>query len=410
MASEDHTLRRFSRHCRVFYDSSLILHPSDSSLSSLQEEKKADENPLDVNHMKKRAADGKIVLESLDRIIAIRSIAVTIEQQQQQQQKIIGGLQNSIDTLRQEHTLIIERHHDVLSECGLLDIDRFIEPSCRPKNDDRANGEDDTAPCLLRKYTETRDAMRRRAHKVSMLQRQNSLFELLDDSITAETGSPTSSEPDMTRVENVQRNLSLIQIFVQKYQTNIGAHSFLAGLYRIVHMQLHPKPNGKKSCKDPSYVVQWKFRGSVLTEACCSCHGKNNENEYDELAYARQAIEVLFSFLIWVKDIDMEVGGLIVPIDEHEFDADSSNGGNKVGETKEPILSFEIDKHISNANLRRILAVLPDPKRLDARATGSVEVLDSSGNDSGLSNRKNVDGQEDEPWPWFSRLEFCTLL
>ena len=42
------------------------------------------------------------------------------------------------------------------------------------------------------------------------------------------------------------------------------------------------------------------------------------------------------------------------------------------GGTDEPILSFEIDKHISNRSLQRILSVLPDPKRLelDARATG----------------------------------------
>ena len=85
-----------------------------------------------------------------------------------------------------------------------------------------------------------------------------------------------------------------------------------------------------------------------------------------------------------------------------------NQSNNNTSETDEPILSFEIDKHISNRSLQRILSVLPDPKRLDARATGSVKVLECSNGNK--SQRKNVDGQEDEPWPWFARFEFCILL
>ena len=86
----------------------------------------------------------------------------------------------------------------------------------------------------------------------------------------------------------------------------------------------------------------------------------------------------------------------------------SNNNTTPMEETDEPILSFEIDKHISNMSLQRILSVLPDPKRLDARATGSVKVLEC--NNDNKTQRMNVDGQEDEPWPWFARFEFCTLL
>ncbi|KAL7543237.1 hypothetical protein ACHAXR_012521 [Thalassiosira sp. AJA248-18] len=396
----------------------------------MQEEKKSDENSIGANNdMKKREADGRMVLETLDRINAIRSLVVSTKQQHQlrQQNDINEALQTSIVNLRQEHTLVVERHHDILLECGLLDIDRFIEPPSSP-NGNGATQDEDNASCLVQKYIQIRDAMRRRAHKISMLHRQNSLFELLFTA-TESDSTTTFSKPRMTQVKNMQHTLSTIQQFVKKYQSNIGSHPFLAGLYRIVHLHLNPKPANKGRCKDSSYIIRWKFRGSVLTEACQSCRGKDNENDDDELAYAREAIQMLFSFFIWIKDVDVEGGGLIMPIEEHNEPGldqllNSSNQNNEMPmeEQTEPILSFEVDKYISNANLRRILAVLPDPKRLDARATGTVEVLNSSASDpkdskngntedvSNLVSRKNVDGLEDEQWPWFARLEFCTLL
>jgi hypothetical protein len=53
--------------------------------------------------------------------------------------------------------------------------------------------------------------------------------------------------------------------------------------------------------------------------------------------------------------------------------------------------------------------VLPNPRDLDARATGSVEVFNV---ESDIANvkiqaRMNVDGQLDEAWPWW---QFCNLL
>ena len=150
-------------------------------------------------------------------------------------------------------------------------------------------------------------------------------------------------------------------------------------MYHIIDLQLNPKSGSKYSNKDPTYVIQWNFRGTVLTEASRSCHGKHhNENEDDELAYAREAIQVLFSFLIWIKDdIDLEGGVQLMLATEEANDSamleilnQSNNNTTSMEETDEPILSFEIDKHISNRSLQRILSVLPNPKRLDARATG----------------------------------------
>lgn len=403
-------LRCFGRHCRSFYDSSLILYPSSSSLSSMKEEKKSEEYP-DGYDTKSKGVDGKVVVEALDRIGAIRSIVMSMHHQQEsQKQSVVEALEKSIENLRQEHASVADGHHDLLSECGLLDITLFTDPSSA-----------DEATRLLEQYTRVRDAMRRRAHKISMLHRQNSLYGLLSESSTTDDERSASTVPRLTQVKHVQNTLSIIQKFVSKYESNIGSHSFLAGLHRIVNLQLNPTSRNKHSSSNPAYIVRWKFRGSVLTEACRSCHGKNNENENDELAYAREAIGILFSFLTSIKDIDVEEGEFLVPVEETDLRLDeilnSSHAGeaSTADERSEPFLSFEVDKHLSNANLRHILAVLPNPKRLDARATGTVETIECSsasdgGNASNLVARKNVDGHEDEKWPWFARWQSCTVL
>lgn len=407
MASEEIFLRRFGQHCRCFYDSSLVLRQpsSSSSLSSLQDEKKSDDNSIRANVIQKNQNDGKVAIEALDRIIAIRSIVVNM----QQQTSPMNELQNSINNLRHEHALISERHHETLAECGLLDTNLFIAPSSA--SHDLANQKDEESSTLLQKYIQMRDATRRRAHKISMLHRQNSLFELLLEPITDDD----PAKPRMSQVENIQHTLSTIKKFVRKYHSNIGSHPFLAGLHRIVELQLMPKHDCKRSSEDPSYIIRWRFRGSVLMEACRSCRGQDDNDQNDELAYAREAIEVIFSFLIWIKDIDVEGGNHIIPVDEIDLRQDDHNLHSTHNEQSEPFLSFEIDKHISNVTLGRILSVLPNPKCLEARATGSVEILDATLIDPQISynrvvQRKNINGQDDEQLGWFARMEFCTVL
>ena len=243
--------------------------------------------------------------------------------------------------------------------------------------------------------------MRQRAHQISSLHRQNSLFELLSSRSNSLSSLEEEEEiPRLTQIEYIQHTISIIQKFVSKYKGNVGSHSFLAGLYKFIDLQINPKPDSKRF--DPAYIVRWNFNGSVLTESCRSCTGKHNENESDDLAYAREAIEVLFSFLIWIKDdIDLEggvVNTMMKPIDVQDLGhleiMDSSTYN------KEPMLSFEVDKNVSNYTMKRILSVLPNPKRLDARATGSLEVVSSVN----LSRqRSNIEGKEDED-SWFGMM------
>ncbi|KAL7445182.1 hypothetical protein ACHAXH_009744 [Discostella pseudostelligera] len=429
MASDEISLRRFGRHCRSFYNSSLILRPSSSSLSSSKEEKKSKDICRAID-AKKEYEDGRVVIETLDRIIAIRSLIVSAQHQlsqnnlQTNDESGNAALQSSIANLRQEHALIVVQHSDTLTECGLVDIDRFIDS--RSTENDTISHDNDSSVLLLQHYTQLRDAMRRRAHRTAMLHRQNSLFDLLSESSTSSASdNSTTSLPRMTEVNNMQHTLSIIRKFVCKYRSNIGSHSFLSGLHRIVSLQLTPKGSN-----DPCYIVRWKFNGSVLTEACRSNNcGKTNlkdqddADDDDDLVYAHDAIEVLSSFLIRINDdIDIESGeirSIVTRMDDDDDGMVLHESTTNDASIPEPILSFEIDKYISNNNLQRILAILPDPKCLDARATGLVEVVDAFSsvnandmkrNQQQLVPRKNVDGIEDEQWPWFSRLEFCTVL
>ena len=378
---DNECISKFGHYCLLFYSSSLILNSSTSSLNN--EEKKADDDAYNINtsndKKKNDQAVGKILIETLDRINTIHSM-------QQQQQQHSDAITSSIANLKQEHTIISKQYHEILLECGLLDINQFIESS---SSGIRYN---DT-PSLLQRYNQMRDSMRQRAHQISSLHRQNSLFELLSSTSSSFSSSLEKEEdkPRLTQIENIQHTISLIQKFVSKYKGNVGSHSFLAGLYKFIDLQINPKPDSKRL--DPEYIVRWNFNGSVLTESCRSCIDKHNENESDELAYAREAIEVLFSFLIWIKDdIDLEGGvvNMMKPIDIHDLGQletmDSSTN-------REPMLSFEVDKNVSNYTLKRILSVLPNPKRLDARATGFLEVVSSVN----LSRqRSNIEGKEDE--------------
>ena len=374
MELEDDELRNFARHCRTFYLSSLSpassLHTQSSS-SSLDEDAAIADNTYD--DLAQMANDGKIVLEAFDRICAIGAI----------NNGHTAAQEVSLTNLKNEHELCAKRHCDLLKGCGLLDIDHFTTLN--------------NAATLLQKYTKVRDATRRQAHKLAMTHRQNSFFELLShaeqncvtysvESCALSTEETCSNRTTTTTVDGIKAIMSSIDEFVTKYQTRIGCHSFLAGLHKFIHLQLTPSSGNNRS-NNPSYVVRWTFSGSVLTEACLPAGADG-----DELSYAREALKVLFMFMILSKSDDIE--------------------GGSQGDASEPMVSFEIHKHVSNNTLRRILNVLPNPKDLDARATGSLNVLTSSEKDT-VALRENIDGHLDEHWSLFQSnflIDYCTIL
>ena len=373
--NQNESVRNFARHCHSFYLTSLSpaqsVHLSQTQASSPFRE-------TEENNTRTRNAssnnNGKIVIEVFDKICAI-SAALN---------KNHTTLQDgSFVKLKNEHDLCAKDYHELLMECGLLEIDQFTIL--------------DNASTLLELYNEVRHKARRQAHKTTMKYRQNSFFEMLsqaekqwldDQAETCTKSSATRSTHTSTTVDGIKATISSTEKFVAKYKPMIGSHSFLAGLHKFIHLQLTPKPESNNRKCDPYYVVQWEFRGSVLTEACMPAAAA----DVDELSYARDALHFLFHFLIRSKEVDVE--------------------GGSAEDGEEPMVSFEIHKHVSNATLCRILNALPSPTSLDARATGSLALLKNSGGER-VAARLNVDGHLDEPWPLFHNnflADYCTLL
>ncbi|KAL3785247.1 hypothetical protein HJC23_002702 [Cyclotella cryptica] len=389
-------IQRFGLRCQAFYNSSLLITNSSSFLD--QDKNVGYAMSDDAAHVNERKVfHGKIVVEALDRIGAMR--AILQHYHVSGSAEIWDTAQKSMAKLRQEHDMAAECYRDLLNECGLLDIDRFIRLERSPFSVEQG------ATIVYQQYVQMRDAIRRRSHKFAMFQRQSSLLQFLSESEEAQSSGESVScdrSTSLTKICYIKLVISTMEEFVRKYSPNIGSHSFLAGLHRFIQLQLHPSDKSKSS-SDPAYVVQWNFLGSVLTEACHS-HGKS-----DTQAYARDATKVLFSFLTWIKTKDVEIGDFSLLNDNLD------DSLHPLVDIKEILLSFQINKYVSNATLRRILSVLPNPKVLDARATGSVEVIDiesASNKSKGImqASRMNADGHMDEAWPWFPSWQFCSVL
>lgn len=388
-------IQKFGLHCQSFYHSSLLM----SNFSTfLDQDKNVGYAMLgdSVQDIEEKVSRGRIVVEALDRIGAMHAILQNIHVLSSAE--IRDTAEKSLAKLRQAHDMAAECHRDLFKECGLLDIDKLVQPERSPLFGSQGVTGD------YHRYIQMRDAIRRRSHKFAMLQRRSTLFQLLSECEKAQSYDESMSYEralSFTKTNHIKLVISTLEDFVRKYRSNIGSHSLLAGLHRVILLQLHPSDKAQSS-SDPSYVVQWNFLGSVLTEAC---HSNGNG---DTQAYARDATKVLFSFLSWIKTNDVERGDVSI-LNGDYFD-DSLHPSL---DDEEFLLSFQINKYLSNANLRRILSVLPNPKVLDARATGSVEVLDvKSTSNKGIvqATRINADGHLDETWPWFLSLQFCSVL
>ncbi|KAL7463327.1 hypothetical protein ACHAXS_003703 [Conticribra weissflogii] len=412
---EETCLRRFGSFCLSYYRASLVLpYPSHSGISS-NEEKKDDDGDDEL-----LIQSGKLALEALDRISSIRAI-VDVQHKESENDDGIKSTFPSVAKLREEHISAVQKHDRLLTECGLERIDRFVGESAMTN---------DNATVLFLKYTRMRDEMRQKSHKLAMVQRQTSLFELLSHSeqersscldynvgVSGKTSNDNDIvKPNLTRLHDVQRVITTVQSFVKKYQSNIGSHSFLAGLHEMISAQMDAKTLGLAHRNDDGRkIIRWKFRGTVLTEACRSGSCEKEES----MAYAKDATALLFSFLVWVREIDMEGGRIPTQsIISNDIDLDQilNSTASNYSEEVDSVLSFEVNKHLSNANLRRILAALPNPKYLDARATGTVEILNASEATNGgtaasvVKPRINCDGHLDESWPWYSSWQFCNVL
>lgn len=376
-------LEQFSRCCESFYNSSLMISNSSTSL---------DKHSGYAMTNDRKVSQGKIVVEALDRISAMRAAAENCCTSKPTD--VQKNAQRSLAKLREEYELIADSNRGLFDDCGLLNVHVFIATASKNEVHDS----------IFEKYTQMRDEIRRQSHKSAMLQRQSSLYQLLSEnehaySNPSTTATPGDNSKSLTQLKHVKQAISITEQFVRKYKRNIGSHSFLAGMHRLIHQQLH--------ATSKSDVVQWNFRGPVLTEACHSnCVGDNE-------AYARDATKLLFAFLTWIRRDYVEDGKCPNNAKGDVFLFDEMNQSLH---DMDPTLCFQVDQYISNNNLRRILSVLPDPKELDARPTGSINVysFEIDGTNEKSMNEKvpirmNIDGRLDEAWPWW-QLHLCNLL
>mmetsp|Transcript_2725 Transcript_2725/g.4179 ORF Transcript_2725/g.4179 Transcript_2725/m.4179 type:complete len:365 (+) Transcript_2725:1142-2236(+) len=262
-------------------------------------------------------------------------------------------------------------------------------------------------PRLREAYINVRDSERRRAHKIAMFQRHGTLSSIVmnaEESLQDKNRSITNggknnntavtsmaidddddderkiAKPLLTQREEIQNVRDIVKTFVNKHQKNLGVHPFLAGLAKLLEMQL------QNSSKETS-IARWTFRQVVLSEAI-----RGNDE------YIHDAVNMLLSFLVRVKSEE----------EEHDLEASipmitADNGTEEdIPDVVEKTMSWEIDVSFSNYQMQRILNLLPRKGDLHARPTGTIEVME------GEKRRTNIDGKLDDSE--YYNLSWCTML
>lgn len=353
----------FGEYCKSFYQSSFGL-----SAQQIVASTSSSSSSSSVNETNNTEAS-KVMLEALD--FYLQYDATTIEMTWTNNQQLFS-------------TDKIERFADDLKSCGFLQHD---------DEDGQTKFPIIISSDVLLKYTQVRDDQRRNVHLEQMSLRMKRLETILltlpqISSQTTSDNIPKSEEdedgkahPLVTRNSHIKHIRSITSLYMEKYKNNMGCHSFIAGLRSLIEKQLSAEVRNK--------MVQWTFRGSVLTE--CVINGKVAQEEY-----LKDSLELLLSFLIRIP----------TPNDDLE------KGEN--GETKSSVddndcyLSFEVDPYISNARLRAVIDKFPSKNNLDVRPTGKYNI--------GVNDdiRKNVSGGEDEPGFMLYMVNwsdsFCTVL
>ena len=234
-------------------------------------------------------------------------------------------------------------HSRALKSCGLL-----IEENANPN------------PTVLLRYTQTRDTQRRLAHQNQIDKRWNELQTMIDKypkmDIHSEAEQGSKVNYDITRRKILLDVRTRLRDFIHLFKSKIGAHSFIAGLRKIIENQVG---NGK--------TIGWEFDASILTEAVIvKDEGTDN--------YLELSVQLLFSFMV-MTEIDVETGDIC----RNECKS-NDNGRN--------LLTFYIHPDISDLFLDQILKEIPLLQSLDARPAGVMK--------SSTRIRRNPRGNMDE--------------
>lgn len=335
-------VENFGRACKSFYARSFT-GPSDETTGN------TDEAP-------------KVVLEALDFYLQHDPTDVEVAWKNNQQSLSADSIQHYAEDLK---------------SCGFLD-----------EVDGQTKFPIPIPPDVLLKYTQVKDQQRRSVHIDQMSLRMKHLDAILS-SLPTKPNVMTNSEdgtshPSVTRNSHIKHIRSITSQYMERYKSNIGCHSFIAGLRNVLEKQLSDETGNR--------VIQWTFQGSVLTE--CVIHGKVAEEEY-----LKDSLELLLSFMIRVPPPhDLEKG--------ESAPSGTETEGDEVG--NEYFLSFHIDPFISNARLGAIVDKIPSRNNLHLKATGKFDTVTNE------TIRKNASGKLDEAGfmsfmgNWSD--SFCTVL
>ena len=239
--------------------------------------------------------------------------------------KEIGLNSDHEDFLNSE---IVKNHSAVLKSCRL-----FIECDAEDSYKEIRSSYPQTQQQqqLLIEYNTIKDEERRLAHLLKMRERRDLLRKLLKESqiqVDSNTSENFVGEYDITTQRYLRHVRSRVQNFVSQYKSNIGTHSLLAGIRKIIEQQID---SGEQICL-------WKFNSMVISES------QSGES------YMRDTVSILTLFMIFNPDKDVESKGM----DEGNY---------------EDILHSYIHPVLSNSFLKYIMSEIPS--HLDAKPTGT---------------------------------------
>jgi len=368
----------FSEYCRAFYTASLQCRSSSSTASlssSLCSSESDDDEEKGKNDGKRSSSqeltkeDGQVVLQAFD----YASSCCSTTPPPPSQPSPSSLYQNHLSTLPST-----QLHH--LEKCG------FATSSLPETLTNK--------PCLRECFTFKKNEERKRAHRISMFQRHSTLSNIVSLAESQQLSQSTPRAvpereeeelPRFAKQEELTTLHSTITSFCSKYSAHIGTHSFLAGLLKLMETQIG------QGLSDTN-IVQWKFRQVVLSEAVIP---GTKEDEY-----VKEAVELLLSFLVRIKDDDLEAPHL--PTEEHLEESVPEDVGEKT-------TCWEIEPSISDHQLSKLMGLFP--KELHARPTGTFEVVVLEEKEEGERRRRNVDGRFDEVgWGGGIFSSWCTML
>ena len=345
---KESNLENFAKYCKIFYQHSLSILTDDSP---------------QINNEVKTA---QVVLEALEHQLYLSTTDPTTLQYQ--------------TFLASEK---VRKELPALESCGLYNSKLNGEIIPRESKE-------------LFEYVKRRDQARRSAHETQMMQRIKYLYneivrqecvlvseETMQENVdcpatSSHTSTPLPSKPRVTRRQQIRNIKMNLRNFVSKYKSNIGTHSFLAGMRKILESQLS---------LENDLLVCWSFQAVILSESYFSdVDGTKKSGDI----YIKDAVQVLLSLFVRFS------------VDRQEIDIEICETKENSGLSHDLTLNFHVDSAMSNSSLKLILEELPSKSLLDARATGKTYVMSSDsfiGTNVSIKRRINVKGELDESGP-----------